>query len=266
MKKMIRLFPVSFLLAGLLVVLLSGWSAAGKNKREYYQLSVYHYSTIEQETILDNYLQNALLPALHRNKISNVGVFKAIANDTAAAKSLYVLIPARSLEVLLKLPEKLNDDNLFQTAGAAYINADSKNAPYTRMETILLHAFPLAPQLQLPQLKGAKKERVYELRSYESATEKFFKNKVQMFNEGGEIALFKSLNFNAAFYSEVIAGDKMPNLMYMTCFENMADRKEHWKQFSSNPDWKKLSSLPEYKNNVSHIDISFLYPVEYSDF
>ena len=87
-----------------------------------------------------------------------------------------------------------------------------------------------------------------------------------MFNEGGEIALFKSLNFNAAFYSEVIAGANMPNLMYMTCFENMADRSEHWKQFSSHPDWKKLSSLPEYQGNVSRNNISFLYPADYSDF
>lgn len=29
---------------------------------------------------------------------------------------------------------------------------------------------------------------------------------------------------------------------------------------------KKLSAMPEYQNNVSHIDITFLYPAEYSDF
>ncbi|MEI9809692.1 MAG: hypothetical protein WDO16_18540 [Bacteroidota bacterium] len=51
---------------------------------------------------------------------------------------------------------------------------------------------------------------MYELRSYESATEKIFKNKVQMFNEGDEIGLFKKLGFNAVFYSEVIAAAKCP--------------------------------------------------------
>jgi NIPSNAP len=115
-------------------------------------------------------------------------------------------------------------------------------------------------------LKADKNERVYELRSYESATEKLFRNKVKMFNEGGEIAIFKKLNFNAIFYSEVIAGNKMPNLMYMTSFENMADRDAHWKNFGSDPDWKALSSLPEYRNNVSHIDIMFLRPAAYSDY
>jgi hypothetical protein len=134
------------------------------------------------------------------------------------------------------------------------------------METILLKAFPLAPQMQLPSLKSAKKERVYELRSYESATELKFDNKVKMFNEGDEIGLFKKLNFNAIFYSEVVAGSKTPNLMYMTSFENKADRDEHWKTFGNDPYWKKLSAMPEYQNNVSHIDITFLYPTEYSDF
>jgi len=58
----------------------------------------------------------------------------------------------------------------------------------------------------------------------------------------------------------------MPNLMYMTSFENMADRDAHWKNFGNDEYWKKLSAMPECQNNVSHIDIIFLRPVVYSDF
>jgi hypothetical protein len=58
----------------------------------------------------------------------------------------------------------------------------------------------------------------------------------------------------------------MPNLMYMTSFENMQDREAHWKSFGDDPSWKKLSAAPEYQNNVSHIDITFLHPTDYSDF
>jgi hypothetical protein len=168
--------------------------------------------------------------------------------------------------MVTKLSENLKGDEVYTAAAADYLNAPYNNPPYLRMETILLRAFPLAPQMQLPMLHGAKKERVYELRSYESATEKKFENKVEMFNQGDEIGLFKRLNFNAIFYSTVIAGSKMPNLMYMTSFENKADRDEHWKTFGNDAYWKKLSAMPEYQNNVSHIDITFLYPVEYSDF
>lgn len=265
MKRKISLLSCNILLALTLAPLLS-WSQAGKSKREFYQLTVYHYSNEGQEKILDDYLQNALLPALHRMSITKVGVLKAMANDTSASKLLYVFLPLKSLDMVTKLPAKLSGDKVFQSAGAEYINAAHTVSPYARMETILLQAFPLAPQMQLPVLKAEKKDRVYELRSYESATEKIFKNKVQMFNEGDEIGLFKRLDFNAVFYSEVIAGDKMPNLMYMTSFENMADRDEHWKAFGSDPYWKKLSAMPEYKNNVSHIDIIFLRPADYSDF
>ena len=65
---------------------------------------------------------------------------------------------------------------------------------------------------------------------------------------------------------EVIAGSRMPNLMYMTAFESKKDRDAHWAAFDSDPDWKHLSSLPEYKNNMSHSDITFLRPADYSDF
>jgi hypothetical protein len=251
-------------LALLSVVQLS-WTGDKKPVREFYRLTVYHFSNGSQEKILDDYFQNALLPALHRMDIKQVGVFKAWTNDTAANKLIYVFIPVKSLDMAIKLDDKLQEDAAYASAGAGYINAADNNPPYSRMETILLRAFPLAPRMQLPALHAPKNQRVYELRSYESATEKKFRNKVQMFNQGDEIGLFHKLNFNAIFYSEVIAGSRMPNLMYMTSFENKTDRDDHWKTFGNDPYWKKLSAQPEYQNNVSHIDITFLYPADYSD-
>jgi NIPSNAP len=257
---------LKWFLGGMFFIILLSWNVNRKPMREFYQLTVYHFKNAEQEKVLDNYFQNALLPALHRIKINNVGVFKSWSNDTLTDKLVYVFIPFRSLEMVTELPSKLRADANYASAGAEYLNAAYNDPPYSRMETILLRAFPLAPQMQLPLLQSAKKDRVYELRSYESATEKKFENKVRMFNDGDEIGLFKKLNFNAIFYSEVIAGSKMPNLMYMTSFENKAARDEHWKTFVSDPFWKNLSAMPEYQNNVSHIDITFLYPVDYSDF
>lgn len=240
--------------------------AQRKADREYYELKVYHFKDSMQERILNIYFEYALLPAMHRQKIENVGIFKAIANDTSADKTMYVFIPFKSLKEMEKVNEDIKDDKAYNAAGEAYLEAPYNKPPYSRMETILLYAFPLAPEMQVPQLKSGANERVYELRSYESATEKIFANKVQMFNEGGEIPLFKRLNFNAVFYSSVIAGSHMPNLMYMTTFENMADRDAHWKAFGDDAEWKKLSSSPQYQNNVQHIDITFLRPLPYSDF
>jgi len=241
-------------------------SANNKPSQEYYQITVYHFTTTQQEQVLDNYFQNALLPALHRYGYKNIGVFKSLANDTITDKTVYVFIPLKSIDETIKLKAKLDKDSTYSKAGSEYLNAVYTAPPYTRIEVILTEAFPLAPKMELPKLNGPKKERVYELRSYESATEKIFENKVKMFNEGDEIGLFKRLNFNAVFYSRVLSGSKMPNLMYMTTFENKADRDAHWKSFSADPYRKKLSSMEEYQHNVSHIDIYFLRPAEYSDF
>jgi hypothetical protein len=87
-----------------------------------------------------------------------------------------------------------------------------------------------------------------------------------MFNEGGEVVLFNRLQFNAVFYSEVIAGAHMPNLIYMTTFNNKAERDEHWKNFVNDTTWKRISVMPEYLNTVSKADIFFLRPTDFSDY
>ena len=147
----------------------------------------------------------------------------------------------------------------------SFENAPYNNPAYGRLETIFLKAFDAMTALTAPKLTAPKAERVSELRSYEGASEKIFRNKMQMFNAGGEIKLFNRLGFNGIFYGEVLFGAKMPNLMYMTSFANKADREAHWKAFGAYPEWKRLSALPEYQNNVSHIDITFLRPANYSD-
>ena len=236
-----------------------------KPAQEFYEITVYHFKNAEQEKVIDDYLKHALLPAMHKLGTSKLGVFKPIANDTAADKIIYVFMPLQSFDELLALPSKLDKDAEYTAAAAGYLNAVYNNPPYTRKESILLKAFRLAPMMQLPALNGPQPEHVYELRSYESPTEKIYLNKVHMFNEGGEVPLFKRLGFNAVFYADVINGSHMPNLMYMTSFDNMASREQHWKTFSADPEWKKLSGLPEYQHNVSKAEIILMHAAEYSD-
>ena len=231
----------------------------------YYQLKVYHLKTSGQEDRLDNYLKNAYLPALHRMGIKNIGVFKTIAADTSG-KRIYVLIPYHNWSQLEKADKKLMEDQQYLADGKDYLDAVYTAPVYNRLETIVLGAFPKMPEPAVPVLTATKTDRVYELRSYESPTEKYNVNKVQMFNDGNEVALFKRLNFNAVFYANVIAGSHMPNLMYMISFDSMEEHDKHWKAFGNDPYWKQLSAKAEYQNNVSHIDAIFLHPAAYSDF
>ncbi|PRY14209.1 NIPSNAP protein [Pontibacter ummariensis] len=234
-----------------------------------YQLKVYHLKDGEQEARLDRYLQNAYLPALHRAGIDKVGVFKPIesadsSTPAPAEKLVYVFVPLNAAEQILKLDQTLLKDKQYLAAGKEYIEAAHDNPFYNRIETILIDPFKGMPVVKKPNLKAAPGERVYELRSYEAATEKLHQNKVAMFNNG-EIEIFDKLGFNPVFYGRVVAGSKMPNLMYMTTFENMAEREAHWKAFGEDPDWKKLSAMPEYAHNFLRADIHLLRPTAYSD-
>jgi len=233
-------------------------------KREVYEIKIYHITNPAQGQRVEQYLRDAFIPAAHRAGISKVGVFKPVV-DSVAEQLIYVLIPYASLEQFESLSGILEKDKSYNTAGKEYIDAVYNDPPFARIESILLKAFEGMPAFYAPRLMTPHAERVYELRSYESHTEKIYRNKVQMFNQGDEIGLFNRLGFNAVFYGEVLVGSRMPNLMYMTSFENKASRDAHWKAFSADPEWKKLSAMSEYKNNVSKNTIIFLKPTSYSE-
>jgi hypothetical protein len=234
--------------------------------RDYYQIQVFRLTGKAQEEKVDSFLKNAYIPSLHRAGILKVGVFKPIESDTASGKIVYVWIPFKSLDQFAKFQEVLAKDETYQTDGIDFLGAPFDQTPFIRKESILLKAFPDAPNYFIPNHKTAPSERIYELRSYEGPTENLFSQKVKMFNEGGEIKLFKSLDFNAVFYAEVISGSTMPNLMYLTTFADMPTHEDRWAAFRAHPEWKTLSALPEYQNTVSKSVKLLLHPTDYSDF
>ena len=244
------------------IIPLKGYSA---NNAAYFQLKIYHYSNARQENVLDSFIKNDFMPYLRKSGIKNIGIFKAIANDTAVDKQMYIFIPFKSLKQWEKymIDAKINDPAI--KSNSEYANAANDDPYFSRVETIFLQAFKFMPELIASRLSSPKNERVYELRSYESGSDKLYRNKVHMFNEGGEIDLFARLGFNAVFYGDVIFGAKMPNLMYMTSFENKKARDEHWAAFVNDPVWKTLSAKKEYQKNISKIEITFLRSTEYSE-
>lgn len=258
-------FSYQFRLLVITIILSCVGSLAQAADGYYYQLKVYHFKSDAQLSRTEAYLQKAYLPALHRAGIKSIGVFKPVESDTIG-KRLYVFVPYKTFGDIKRVETAVAVDQQYLTDGNDYINALYNDPAYSRLETILLSAFPKMLYAEVPKLTANKAERIYELRSYESATEKQNINKVGMFNDGDEVALFKRLGFNAVFYSEVIAGSHMPNLMYMVTFNSMADHDKLWKNFGNDPYWKTLSAKPEYQNNVSHVDAIFLHPTDYSDF
>jgi hypothetical protein len=231
-----------------------------KQHQEFYELRVYTLKNQTQQKLVEDYFQQAAIPALNKLGSKNIGVFTEM--KPADQTKIFVLIPFSSLDAYLKVQDNLLKDATYQKAGAAYLQAPATDPAYDRIESSLLQAFSTTPKLLAPE----KKQRFFELRRYESASELTGKKKIEMFNEGGEAAIFKKLDFKPVFFAETLIGEMRPNLTYMITFYNMEDHDAKWKSFGGNPDWKRISSMPEYsdKKNVSRITSTFLLPAAFS--
>ena len=234
-------------------------------KRDYYQLKMYKFESPEQEAMLDSYFKNALLPALHRAEIEQVGVFKPIEGLNESTDYMIVLIPFDSPDQFEQLPDVLSMDTEYMQSGEAYIDAPFDHPPYSRIESFILRAMISVPELATPDLPTPRAVRVYELRSYESATEKLHNLKVEMFNEG-ESALFQELKFNPIFFGDVLSSAHMPHLMYMVAHADTTAQRENWDAFGNSPEWLRMRDMERYQNTVSNITAYMLYPTEYSDY
>ena len=250
-----------------LVLIAFGFSTAelSAQERDYYQVKIFKIKSESQEASLDAYLESAYLPALHKAGIKHVGVFKPIEGKNETDPFIMVFIPFSSLQEFELLDAKLKADKTYQENGKAYIKAAHDNPPYERIESMLLRGFKSMPQYAVPDLKSKPAERVYEFRSYEGATEFLYERKVEMFDDAGETALFKKLDFNPVFFAEVISSAHMPHLIYMTSFENEAAQQKRWDAFRNSPEWDHMKNMERYANTVSSITKYLMYPTDYSD-
>jgi len=221
---------------------------AADTGNQYYELRVYRTKSAEQQKQVNDYWQNAAVPAYNRLGIQPVGVFTEI--EDSPTNSIYVLLPADSFEIFGTIPAKLAADAVYQKAAADFLNAPKTNAAYERFESSLLVAFDGMKRMVIPS--ADKKPNVFELRNYISPSENKGLNKIKMF-ESGEISVMKEVGLAPIFYSRMLVGSKMPSLVYMTCGENMEEHTKHWQGFSSAKVWKDLLADPQYKDNISTI-------------
>lgn len=256
----------SFTILAVLAILASlQQMSAQESKQVYLELKIYEYENAAQEALIDDYLENAYLPALHKQGIESVGVFKPRPGEANAGTQVFVLHAHRDLAEIEKLRLRLLKDEKFQGKAADFLQAPHDKAAFSREKVILMQAFEGFPGLETPEFKSKREDRVYELRSYESATDHLYRRKVAMFNEG-ESEIFVRLGFQPVFFGDVIAGDKMPRLIYLTTHANADAQKKNWDAFRTDSKWEEMKVMERYANTVSHIDKWLLYPTPYSDY
>lgn len=235
---------------------LSSANAQGAAKgKQVYEFRVYHMR--RNMAPLDNYFSKALIPALNRMGVKNVGVFSEMSKSEPA--TIYVLIPYASFEDFAKITLDLKNDKAFAQAAGEYSEIPVDRAVYERYDTSLMIAFDGHPKLTVP----SSGPRIFEFRIYEGYCEDAVRRKIKMFNDA-EFDIFNRVKLNPVFFGENISGKDLPCLSYMTVFKNMEERDQAWKAFGADPDWQKVSKLPEYANTVSRLHKIFLEPVSYS--
>jgi hypothetical protein len=239
--------------------------------REFYELRAYRLKPGATTAPLDSYFAKAFIPALNQRGIKNVGVFtelevdkKAVTSKPLASSPVWVLIPHASLESFVSVSADLNADATVQAAGADYLTVPKATPAFDRIDTWLYRAFAGQPQMELPAFsKNRVPTRVFEMRDYESHSERAALNKMAMFNNG-EIPLMKDLGMSPVFFSQGLAGPNLPHLRYFTSGSDLAAHLAAWAKFGPDPRWKAISGDPQYKDNTSKNTSRFLAPTDYS--
>jgi hypothetical protein len=219
-------------------------------------------SADNQRQRTSQFLERSAVPALKRSGAAPVGVFAS----SIAPESPFLLALASypSLAAMEQSRAKLAADDEYQKALKAFDSQPGLN--YVRMEGILLRAFEGMPQVAPPPTEGRRAARIFEVRMYESNNTSTLAEKMKMFNSG-EIEIFKKLGMLPVFFGETLVGPKMPNLIYMLSFDDLAAREKAWRAFGSDPDWKKLRETPGWSDAeiVSNITNFMVSPLPFSD-
>lgn len=228
--------------------------AAGTAAREYFEIRKFTLKRADNQPLLEAYLRDAAIPALNKLGVGQVGVFLPEKPEGAAV--VYVVLRHATLETVARSADLLGDAAV-QQAGAAYLGVKAEEPVYERVESWLTRGIDGMEAMKLP----AKGSALYQLRIYESHSEKAAKKKLEMFTIG-ELAIFARCGLNAVFFGETIIGPLMPNLTYMLAFKDAAAKDAAWNTFRADPQWAKLKTTPGFtdKEIVSRITNLLLVP------
>jgi hypothetical protein len=229
--------------------------------RQYIELRRYHLLPGAKQRAFTDFVGNAAIPAMNRAGVGRVGAFTVVYGENEP--SLLLVLAHQTLDSVVSLRDRLANDEVYTRAGAPILDAPMSDPAFVRVDSTLLRAFEAMPTLEPSAGAATATSRIFELRTYESHSDRAALNKLKMFN-AGEVPIFRRAGLTPVFFGETVVGAKMPSLTYMLTFSNISARDAAWAAFGKDPEWKRLSADPQYRDNVSAISDIILQPTAYS--
>ncbi len=208
------------------------------------------------------FLSAGYLPAAKRAGAKTVGFFSPVIGEESPFISS--LTAYSSMEAYVACEAHLGADKDLQKAADEY---DVIGDPaYIRIESTLLRAFDGIPGVTLPPSGAGRTAHIFELRTYESPSDKAGRRKIKMF-EDGEAGIFRRIGMAPVFFGQGIVGRNLPSLTYMLTYDDLAARDRLWKAFGADPEWQKLRVQPGLSDAeiVSNISNRILRPLAFSE-
>lgn len=238
-------------------------SSAQAKAPSIYEIRTIHLRNTQdnQRTRLVDFLQHAAVPAFARAGIRPCAYFGSMIAEETPFVMTIASYP--SMGAMEQQRAKLSEDAEYKKALAAYNAQPGLN--YEWIDSMLGRAFPAFPEMVVPAAVAGRAGRIFELRRYESNNASTLARKIKMF-ESGEIGIFQRLGMRPVFFAETIVGARMPNLVYMLSYDDLASREKLWKEFGADPEWQKMRSAPGNSDAeiVSNISNSLLQPLPFS--
>jgi hypothetical protein len=237
----------------------SNAAETGQGRANYYLLEQYFLRHSTQLPRINEFMSQGFLPTVSKFHTGPKIFLEALV--AAHLPQFVTVLGLTSLDELTSLRTRLRQDSTFQKSFAAWENGPEP--PYEYLTHTLLKATDYSPAVS--NSPSGEKPRVFELRVYHSPTWKQLAALHRRF-AGPEIKIFHRVGVQPILYTETVIGQNMPNLTYLTPFQDLAAREKAWSAFGADPEWMKVrkESIDADGQIASVIQISLLKATSYS--
>jgi len=226
----------------------------------YFEFFYIHMQNGSQTARMSKWLENGLMPICQKHGFGPMGFFNVAVGPNLPTALIIFSYP--SLTEMETLWGKLNSDPDY----AAVVADDEKDEPaFYRTEAMLLRSTSFCPPFAATPA-GQPPHKLYELRIYESPTNRQLGYLHDRFGRDGEIDVFHKSGIHPVLYADTVFGPNQPNMAYLIPFESEAHREKAWAAFGANPDWLKIreDSIRHGGDIVRNITNMFLSPMSFS--